>query len=130
LAEWCRGLRNGADGLCGGAQGASPFSELAPAIPGARVRPSLDAHGSEKGEVPYAQRDLVCFGRKAEVREGSPVDSRPQLAAQNIWFWWVLPHFRTVCVQGRTHTSAMDGGVRVLKWGNTHQDPAPHPQQL
>src|SRR5690606_3041117 len=57
LAEWCRGLRNGADGLCGGAQGASPFSELAPAIPGARVRPSLDAHGSEKGETPYTPID-------------------------------------------------------------------------
>src|SRR5690606_42077647 len=40
-------------------------------------------------------------------------------------FGWVLPHFRTVCVHGRTHTSAMDGGVRVLKWGNTHPNP-PH----
>src|SRR5690606_33901376 len=83
LAEWCRGLRNGADGLCGGAQGASPFSELAPAIPGARVRPSLDAHGSEKGEAPYAQRDLVYLMGKADRSGKSQLNTtiihRPQV---------------------------------------------------
>src|SRR5690606_9520356 len=36
-----------------------------------------------------------------------------------------FPLFRTVCVQGRTHTSAMDGGVRVLKRGKY---PTPYAQ--
>ena len=44
--------------VCARPQGTSPFSELAPAIPGARVRPSLDAHGSEKGEVPYGRTQI------------------------------------------------------------------------
>ena len=36
-----------------GAQGIPPFSERAIAVHGARVRPSLAAHGSEKGGIPY-----------------------------------------------------------------------------